>query len=234
MSIRPANTLPQPNVHIGEESVDLVLITESPVVHSLRYCLVKRTIDIILSGVLLLLLSPFLLLVATAVKMTSPGPAFYQWNVIGYRGRPFRSLKFRSMVVNADAVKAQLFALNEMTGPVFKVKNDPRVTSLGRFLRKYSIDELPQLWSVLRGDMSLVGPRPAGPGEWARYEPWQRRKLSVTPGITCLWQVNGRNNIRDFDEWVRLDLEYINNWSLRLDFKILARTLLVVLAGTGR
>jgi len=137
------------------------------------------------------------------------------------------------MAANADETKPQLATLNEMRGPVFKMGNDPRITRLGRFLRKYSIDELPQLWSVLKGDMSLVGPRPAGPHEWEKYEPWQRRKLSVTPGITCLWQVSGRNKINDFNEWVKLDLEYIDNWSLWLDLKILLRTVVVVLRGTG-
>jgi len=180
-----------------------------------------------------LILSPVLLIVGLLVKLTSPGPVFYPWNVIGRDGRPFRGYKFRTMVQNADALKAELAHQNEMAGPVFKMKNDPRITPVGRVLRKYSIDELPQLWSVLKGDMSLVGPRPAGPLEWEQYEPWQRRKLSVTPGITCLWQVNGRNRISDFDEWVKLDLYYIDNWSLSLDIKILCRTILVVLRGTG-
>jgi len=138
------------------------------------------------------------------------------------------------MVDNADIVKKNLFSKNEMTGPVFKLSNDPRITPLGHSLRKYSIDELPQLWSVLKGDMSLVGPRPAGPHEWTQYEEWQKRKLSVTPGITCIWQVNGRNDISDFDEWVKMDLEYIDNWSLGLDFKILLKTIPAVLKGTGK
>ena len=120
-----------------------------------------------------------------------------------------------------------------MKGPVFKIKNDPRITKVGKYLRKYSLDELPQLWSVLKGDMSLVGPRPAGPHEWAKYEEWQKRKLSVTPGMTCLWQVSGRNNISNFNEWVELDLEYIDNWTLWLDIKILFKTIPVVLKGTG-
>jgi lipopolysaccharide/colanic/teichoic acid biosynthesis glycosyltransferase len=137
------------------------------------------------------------------------------------------------MVLNADKMKPELLSRNEMNGPVFKIKNDPRVTKIGKWLRKFSLDELPQLWSVFKGDMSLVGPRPAGPQELARYESWHRRKLSIKPGITCLWQVQGRNKINDFDEWVRLDLEYIENWSLGLDLKILLKTILAVIKGTG-
>lgn len=141
--------------------------------------------------------------------------------------------KFRSMVRDADELKPTLEPYNEMNGPAFKMQKDPRVTPIGRFLRKYSLDELPQLWSVLIGDMSLVGPRPPARSEFEQFEPWQRRKLSVKPGITCLWQINGRNQIRDFAEWARLDLEYIDNRSLWLDIKILVRTALVVLRGTG-
>jgi len=137
------------------------------------------------------------------------------------------------MVADADEQKTALMTQNEMTGPVFKIKNDPRVTPLGRFLRKFSLNELPQLWSVLKGEMSLVGPRPAGPHELARYELWQKRKLSIQPGITCLWQVRGRNKISNFDNWVKMDLEYIDNWSLWLDLRILLRTVWVVLRGTG-
>ncbi len=195
--------------------------------------LIKRSMDILGSSVLLLLLSPILLLIALAIKLTDPGPIFYQWNVVGLNKKPFRSWKFRTMVVGADKMKKDLQAKNEMNGPVFKIKNDPRVTSIGRFLRKFSLDELPQLWSVLKGDMSLVGPRPAGPHELVRYESWQRRKLSFKPGITCLWQVNGRNDICAFDEWVKLDLQYIDNWSLWLDIKILLKTVPAVFLGKG-
>jgi lipopolysaccharide/colanic/teichoic acid biosynthesis glycosyltransferase len=136
-------------------------------------------------------------------------------------------------VVDADALKASLATLNEMSGPVFKIKNDPRITPLGRLLRKYSLDELPQLWSVFTGEMSLVGPRPPGAHEFERFEVWHRRKLSVKPGITCLWQVMGRNRIADFDDWVTLDLQYIDNWSLWLDLKIIAKTATTVIKGTG-
>jgi lipopolysaccharide/colanic/teichoic acid biosynthesis glycosyltransferase len=137
------------------------------------------------------------------------------------------------MIINADEMKEKLISLNEMKGPVFKIKNDPRITNVGKLLRKFSLDELPQLWSVFKGDMSLVGPRPAGPHELARYESWQRRKLSIKPGVTCLWQVSGRNKIDDFNEWARMDLEYIDHWSLWLDAKILLRTIPAVFRGTG-
>ena len=194
----------------------------------------KRMMDILVSAVILVLLAPLLLIIALAVKLSSPGPILYRWKVLGRNSREFVGFKFRTMLTNADDLKPSLLARNEMQGPVFKMKDDPRVTPLGRILRKYSLDELPQLWSVLVGDMSLVGPRPPARAEFERFEFWQMRKLSVRPGITCLWQVNGRNQIKDFDEWARLDLKYIDNWSLWLDLKILAKTALVVLKGTGQ
>ena len=194
-----------------------------------RVC--KRTMDIVLAGVGLIGLAPVFAILVVVVKLTSPGPVFYPWQVVGKGGQPFKGFKFRTMVVNADELKAGLLGANEMTGPVFKMRSDPRATSVGTFLRKYSLDELPQLWSVLKGDMSLVGPRPPLRTEYAQFAEWQKQKLAVTPGITCLWQVSGRSNIRDFDEWVRLDLEYIERWSLWLDLKILLRTIPVVLGG---
>ena len=206
---------------------------EASFVKSFSYRVVKRCVDIILSGCLLLILSPLFLVVGLLIKASSTGSVFYSWKVIGHGGRPFSGYKFRTMVNNADELKEQLLDKNEMNGPVFKMKDDPRITSVGKFLRKYSIDELPQLWSVLKGDMSLVGPRPCFPQEWEEFEPWQHRKLSVIPGITCLWQVNGRNRIDNFDEWVKLDLYYIDNWSLWLDMKILLRTVITVFRGTG-
>ncbi len=195
---------------------------------------VKRVADILISGALLILLSPVFLLIALAIKLSTPHlDVLYRWRVVGYKGQPFTGYKFTTMDADADARKGELSDRNEMTGPVFKIKNDPRVTGVGRLLRKYSLNELPQLWSVLKGDMSLVGPRPAFPHELERYEMWHKRKLCVKPGITCLWQVRGRNRISNFDDWVRMDLEYIDHWSLWLDFKILIRTAWAVGAGTG-
>jgi len=194
----------------------------------------KRIIDITVSSVLLLILSPVFLVVAIAVKLSSDGPIFYRWKVAGRGGQPFTGYKFRSMVQHADALRGQLARHNEMTGPVFKMSSDPRITRVGAWIRRYSLDELPQLYNVLKGDMSLVGPRPPLVTEYAHFSAYQKQKLAVKPGITCLWQVSGRNQISDFDEWVRLDLEYIRHWSLWLDLVILARTMGAVLAGTGK
>jgi len=180
----------------------------------------------------LLLGLPILTATALAIKIDSKGPVFFRQTRSGLNGKPFKLYKFRTMCADAEAQKEKLKTLNEMSGPVFKVKNDPRVTRVGRFLRKTSLDELPQFINVLNGDMSLVGPRPPLPKEVAEYEPWQHRKLSVKPGVTCTWQVSGRNNI-DFDDWMRLDLDYIDNWSLWEDAKILAKTIPAVLKGSG-
>jgi lipopolysaccharide/colanic/teichoic acid biosynthesis glycosyltransferase len=198
------------------------------------YLALKRALDVTVSGALLLLLSPLLLALAIAVKLGSSGPVFYRWKVSGRGGRPFTGYKFRSMIENADALRDQLTHHNEMTGPVFKMSSDPRITRVGAWLRKYSLDELPQLYNVLKGDMSLVGPRPPLVTEYAQFSAYQKQKLAVKPGITCLWQVRGRNQICDFDEWVRLDLEYIGRWSLSLDLSILVQTLGAVLSGTGK
>jgi len=195
--------------------------------------LIKRIIDISVSLISLVLFSPLMLAAAVGILISDGKPILYNWNVIGINKKPFKSWKFRTMVNDADKLKTKLMNENEMEGPVFKIKNDPRVIPFGRWLRKWSIDETPQLVSVLKGDMSLVGPRPAGPHELERYKSWQRRKLSIKPGITCLWQVNGRNDINKFDEWVKLDLEYIDNWSLLLDIKILFKTIPSVLFGKG-
>ena len=193
----------------------------------------KRAMDITIAGIGLALLWPLFALLALAVKVTSAGPTFYRWPVVGLGGRHFISYKFRTMVANADELKEELLRQNEMIGPVFKMKNDPRVTGVGRILRKFSLDELPQLWSVVKGDMSLVGPRPPLQKEFALFSPWQKQKLLRKPGITCLWQVSGRNEIHDFDEWIRLDLAYIRDWSLWLDIKILCKTIPAVFRTRG-
>lgn len=194
----------------------------------------KRIFDFCAAALLLLLMAPLLVILALVVKLTSRGPVFYRWRVVGKGGRPFAGFKFRSMYEDADKLKAALEARNEMSGPVFKLTNDPRVTPFGKWLRRYSLDELPQLWSVLKGDMSLVGPRPPLETEYVRFTEYQKQKLAVKPGITCLWQVNGRNEISDFDEWVKLDLEYIHRWSPMLDVWILLKTAGAVFGGSGK
>ena len=194
----------------------------------------KRALDVVLSAFLLTLVAPLLLVLGLSVKLTSPGPAFYRWKVVGRNGRPFIGYKIRSMVVNADELKPQLQDRNEMTGPVFKIAGDPRITPLGSWMRRYSLDELPQLYNVLKGDMALVGPRPPLRAEYERFTEYQRLKVAVKPGITCLWQISGRNEVSDFDEWVRLDLEYIRRWSVGLDLQILLGTLGAILSGSGR
>lgn len=192
----------------------------------------KRAIDVAISAAVLGLAVPVMLGVALAIRLTSPGSVLYRQERIGLNGRIFTLYKFRTMIENAHDLRSQVAHLNEMTGPVFKSRQDPRVTAVGRFLRRFSLDELPQLWNVLRGDMSLVGPRPPIPEEVGLYERWQRRRLSMKPGLTCLWQVSGRNNV-DFDRWMEMDLAYIDNWSPTLDLKILLRTIPVVLSGRG-
>ena len=193
---------------------------------------VKRAIDVAGALAALLLTLPVWLVVAVAIKLDSPGPIFFVQRRCGRYGHAFPFVKFRTMVTGADAQKAALRALNEKTGPVFKMQHDPRVTRVGRILRKYSIDELPQLLNVLAGHMSLVGPRPPVPEEVARYELDHRGRLSMRPGITCLWQVSGRNQI-EFEDWVKLDLEYVERWSLLLDLQILLATLPAVVSGRG-
>lgn len=194
----------------------------------------KRAIDVVVSSILLVVLSPLFAILAVTVKLSSPGPIFYQWRVAGKNGHRFVGYKFRSMYVNADEVKHQIEHYNEMRGPVFKLTNDPRVTKLGGWMRRHSLDELPQLYSVLKGDMSLVGPRPPLVSEYLRFNEFQKQKLVVTPGMTCLWQVNGRNELKDFDEWVRLDLEYIRRWTPTLDVWILWKTVREVCIGSGK
>lgn len=194
---------------------------------------VKRAIDIVASLVLLLLISPVLALTAILIKLTSPGPVLFIQKRLGFNKRRFDVYKFRTMVVDAEKRMTELEHLNEVSGPVFKIKNDPRITFIGRFLRKTSIDELPQLLNVLKGDMSLVGPRPLPVRDYEGFnEDWQRRRFSVRPGITCLWQIKGRSAI-PFEQWMELDLQYIDKWSLWLDLEILLRTIPAVLKGSG-
>lgn len=196
--------------------------------------LCKQVFDFLFALVCVIVLSPLFVLVALSIKLTSPGPILFRQQRCGLNGHPFTIFKFRTMVTNAEQRKQELAAMNEMSGPVFKVSNDPRVIPIGKFLRKFSIDEWPQFFNVLRGEMSVVGPRPLPVDEVKRFDDMaHRRRLSVRPGMTCLWQVSGRNEVKDFKDWVRLDLEYIDNWSLWLDLKILWRTVPIVLAGTG-
>ena len=196
------------------------------------YELIKRTIDVLGASAGLLLSVPIMLVVAVAIKLDSRGPVLFRHPRLGKDGRPFVMLKFRSMYQEAPALRQQLFAENEMAGPVFKIRSDPRVTRVGRIIRKYSLDELPQLWNVLRGEMSLVGPRPPIPDEVARYHPWQRERLAVKPGLTCTWQVSGRSDI-PFDEWIQMDIEYVRTRSLLMDLKLLLLTVPAVISARG-
>lgn len=194
---------------------------------------IKRAMDIIISAISLILLSPVFLCISTIIYKQDGLPILYDWKIVGQGRRPLTSWKFRTMVKNADEIKKELMKNNEMSGPVFKITNDPRILPIGKILRKFSLDELPQLFSVLKGDLSLVGPRPPLQYEFKEFDLWHRRKLSVKPGLTCLWQITGRSEITDFDKWAKLDLEYIDNWSLLLDFRILLKTIPVVLFGKG-
>jgi exopolysaccharide biosynthesis polyprenyl glycosylphosphotransferase len=195
--------------------------------------LVKRVFDCVFSGLLLVVLTPLFFVIALLVKCTSPGPALFRQTRVGLNKRQFQIYKFRTMIANAEQIQDHFLPMNEMVGPVFKIKKDPRVTPLGKVLRKTSMDELPQLINVLKGEMSLVGPRAMSLRDYQLFDQdWQRRRFSVKPGITCLWQVNGRNSV-PFEKWMELDMQYIDKWSLWLDLKILARTVPAVLRGTG-
>lgn len=192
----------------------------------------KRILDVLLALIALTLAFPVIAIAAVAIKLDSPGPVFHRATRVGRNRRPFQFLKLRSMQVGAEELRGLLLHLNQAQGPAFKLHDDPRVTRVGRVLRKLSIDELPQLLHVLQGHMSLVGPRPAFPEEVDQYEPWMLRRLSVRPGLTCLWQVRGRSDL-PFDEWMRLDIEYVDRCSFLLDFKILAMTIPAVLSARG-
>lgn len=211
------------------EGVPLVSFTSGPE-DEIRL-LAKRCIDIAVSLVVLILVSPLLIVIAVLVKLTSSGPVFFAQERVGYHQRRFNMLKFRSMVVDAEEKLNDLEHLNEVSGPVFKIKKDPRITPIGHILRKFSLDELPQFINVLKGDMSLVGPRPL-PTDVRKYKNFQKRRHSMKPGLTCLWQIRGRNAI-PFEEWMKLDLKYIDNWSLALDFIILCKTIPAVVKGKG-
>jgi len=207
------------------------LLTFSATPHDEIRLLIKRITDVVVAAIALIVLAPFMVLVAVLIRLTSPGPAIFKQVRCGLHGRRFTLYKFRSMCENAEELKERLQHLN-CKSTAFKIPNDPRLTPLGRYLRKFSIDEWPQLWNVLKGDMSLVGPRPAVPAEVEQYKTWQRRRLRMRPELTCLWALEGRDNL-DFETWMKMDMEYIDNWSLALDWKILLLTIPHVLSGKG-
>ncbi len=194
---------------------------------------IKSLMDFVGAGIILLAVSPLMLFIAIAIKLDDGGPIFFLQTRVGQNGRLFKCLKFRTMITNAEALKESLKEQNEQEGPVFKIKNDPRVTNIGSFLRKTSLDELPQFLNVLKGEMSIVGPRPPVPSEVDEYERWQRRRLSMKPGITCIWQVSGRNNI-PFEQWMKMDMQYIDSWSLRLDIMLFLKTFKVMFIKDGQ
>lgn len=209
------------------EEKQLEIESESSMEFSL-YEVIKRLIDIACSFLGVILLSPLFIIIAIIIKITSKGPVFFSQKRVGKNGKEFNMYKFRSMVVNAEELKEKLAAQNEMSGPMFKMKDDPRVTKVGKFIRKTSIDELPQLLNVLKGDMSLVGPRPSLPKEVAQFDEWMHRRLEVKPGLTCYWQVSGRNNI-DFEDWMKLDIKYVDERSTWIDIKLIFKTVGVLL-----
>jgi len=220
---RDSARAPRPK-HWSVQPMETLFMVEMPIW--------KRALDILGAGAGLIFLSPLFAIVALVVKLTSPGPIFYSQMRSGHGGKPFRMYKFRSMVVDADAKKQELLAINEQDGPAFKLRNDPRVTGIGRFLRKTSIDELPQLWNVLMGDMTLVGPRAMYCPEMEACTRWQRRRLDVHQGITCIWQVRGRSSV-PFDEWMRMDIQYVRARSLLRDLWLLIKTIPAVLFRRG-
>ncbi|HYA16268.1 MAG TPA: sugar transferase [Bryobacteraceae bacterium] len=225
-----ADFFPHVNSRIALERVgETPMLTYSATPDDEVLLLVKRVIDVVLASVALILLSPVFLIVAILIKLTSPGPVIFRQIRCGLNGRRFTFYKFRSMVADAEQRMHEVAHLNPKA-IVTKIPNDPRLTPVGRFLRRFSLDELPQLVNVLRGDMSLVGPRPAIPSEVAQYQRWQRRRLRMRPGLTCLWAVNGRDKL-DFETWMRLDMSYIDNWSLALDARIILRTIPQVMSG---
>lgn len=208
------------------------LISKRDIVITGWNLVLKRTFDLVLSALIGIILSPLLLAVAIAIKLDSPGPIFYSQERVGRNGKTFRCFKFRSMIVNAEEMVAELAERNEASGPLFKLRQDPRITRVGRFLRRYSIDEFPQFWNVVRGEMSIVGPRPNLPEEVAQYQEWHRKRLLVSPGITGLWQVSGRSDLT-FDEMVLLDVYYVENWNVLLDINIMLRSIPAIIRARG-
>ena len=215
-----------------QERFGLHFVDEQFKVVDVPYSSIKRFFDMSLSLIMIILLSVPMLITALVVKLTSKGPIIFRQARVGQGGRYFYCLKFRSMCIDAEEQKEQLMHLNEASGPVFKIKKDPRITPVGSFIRKFSIDELPQLFNILRGDMSIVGPRPPIPNEVAEYGEFERQRLSVRPGLTCLWQIGGRSNV-SFERWVELDVEYIQSMSFKNDVLIVLKTIPVVLKGSG-
>ena len=194
---------------------------------NILYEVIKRIIDIVASFTGLILLSPLILIVSMLIKLESKGEVIFKQKRVGLNGKEFYMYKFRSMVINAEELKEQLESQNEMSGPMFKIKDDPRITKVGKFIRKTSIDELPQLINVIKGDMSLVGPRPSLPKEVEKFEQWMMERLEVKPGLTCIWQISGRNSI-DFEDWMKLDIKYVRERSFKLDIKLILKTVLVL------
>lgn len=227
LRLRPGTTSRLPSSLSSPAEAATIDVTES-----LGYAVNKRAFDLIVGSFIVLLSLPVIPLVALMIRFDSKGPVFYRQDRVGRGGSTFKFYKFRSMRADSDRLRADLEANNELAGPAFKMKNDPRVTAVGQFLRRSSLDELPQIFNVLKGDMSVVGPRPALPGEVAKYEAWHRRRLEVKPGITCLWQVAGRSHV-SFDEWMRLDLEYMSRRGLRTDIAIFLKTIPAVIARRG-
>lgn len=208
------------------------LLAYAPTRHSAEWLAIKRAFDLLVASVAIVATGPIMLICAAVIKLTSPGPVLFRQRRSGLNGREFLMLKFRTMDLDAEKKQAEFAHLNESQGPVFKITNDPRVTAIGRLLRRWSLDELPQLFNVVKGDMSIVGPRPPIPSEVAKYDRWQRRRLSMRPGLTCIWQISGRHRV-GFEEWMRMDLLYIDHWSLRLDLLIFFKTFATVLSGSG-
>lgn len=215
------------HANVQEEEQELQLQEINYVELGIGYYFMKRTIDLVCSVLGIVLLSPILIIVAIAIRIESKGNVIFSQERVGYRGKIFKMYKFRSMIVNAEELKERLSEQNEMSGPMFKMKNDPRVTKVGKLIRKTSIDELPQLLNIIKGDMSLVGPRPSLPKEVEEFEPWMMERLEVKPGLTCFWQISGRNDI-GFLEWMKLDVKYVRERSILLDIKLIMRTIFVL------